>query len=46
MASSSNALKSFSLANDIVEIQPEDEIFRFDVEENKALNRAAPWSKE
>ncbi|KAJ7072431.1 JAB1/Mov34/MPN/PAD-1 ubiquitin protease-domain-containing protein [Mycena amicta] len=42
----STALKSFSLANDVVEIPPEDEIFRFDAESNKRINREAPWSKD
>ena len=47
MASSSNtAFQTFNLANDIYELSPQDEIFKFDVEANKALNREAPWSKE
>lgn len=47
MASSSNiAFQSFNLANDVYELSPQDEIFKFDVEANKALNREAPWSKE
>lgn len=47
MASSSNtAFQTFNLANDIYELSPQDEIFKFDVEANRALNREAPWSKE
>ncbi|OCH93914.1 Mov34-domain-containing protein [Obba rivulosa] len=40
------AFKTFSLANDILEVAPEDEIFRFDPEENKKLLREAPWAKD
>jgi COP9 signalosome complex subunit 5 len=47
MASSSNtALKSFSLTNDILTVSPQDEIYRFDVEKNKQINKDAPWTKE
>ncbi|KAL4242820.1 COP9 signalosome complex subunit 5 [Abortiporus biennis] len=47
MASSSGiALKTFSLANDITQISPQDEIYKFDVEANKRLLRDAPWTKE
>jgi len=44
--SSRIALQSFSLNNNIAEISPQDEIFRFDVEANKQINREAPWGKE
>jgi hypothetical protein len=44
--SSNIALKSFSLNNNIRDISPQDEIFRFDVEANKKINRESPWSKE
>jgi COP9 signalosome complex subunit 5 len=44
--SSSTALQSFSLANDIFTLSPQDEIYRFDVEANKRINRDAPWDKE
>jgi len=40
------ALKSFSLTNNIFEVSPQDEIYRFDAEANKKLNREAPWTKE
>jgi hypothetical protein len=43
---SSTAFKSFSLANDIFEVSPQDEIYAFDVEANKRINREAPWDKE
>ncbi|KAL9710007.1 COP9 signalosome catalytic subunit rri1 [Leucoagaricus gongylophorus] len=44
--SSRIALQSFSLNNNIAEISPQDEIFRFDVEANKQINREAPWGKD
>ncbi|EKM56608.1 uncharacterized protein PHACADRAFT_253814 [Phanerochaete carnosa HHB-10118-sp] len=43
---SGTAFKSFSLANDILEVSPQDEIFKFDPEANKRLNREAPWAKD
>ena len=47
MASSSNtALKSFSLANDVLTVSPQDGIYKFDVELNKKINKDAPWTKE
>lgn len=46
MASSDTALKTFSLENDILEVSPQDEIYKFDVEANKAAVRAQPWLKE
>ncbi|TFY80713.1 hypothetical protein EWM64_g3298 [Hericium alpestre] len=47
MASSSDtALKSFSLTNDIRELSPQDEIYAFDVEANKRINREAPWAND
>ncbi|KAJ7719421.1 JAB1/Mov34/MPN/PAD-1 ubiquitin protease-domain-containing protein [Mycena metata] len=45
-SSSSTALKTFSLANDVLEVSPEDEIYRFDVEANKRINREQPWTKD
>jgi len=44
--SASTAQKSFDLTNSIHEISPQDEIYRFDVEENKRINREAPWTKD
>ncbi|KDQ60418.1 hypothetical protein JAAARDRAFT_32821 [Jaapia argillacea MUCL 33604] len=46
MASSSTAFKSFSLTNDILEVSPQDEIYHFDKEADKKINREAPWSKD
>lgn len=43
---SSTAFKTFSLANDIFEVSPQDEIYAFDVDANKRINREAPWDKE
>lgn len=40
------ALKSFNLANSVLDISPQDEIYHFDVEANKRINREAPWLKE
>ena len=44
--SSNTAFRTFSLANDVLEISPQDEIFRFDPEANRRLNREQPWAKE
>ena len=47
MASSSDtALQTFSLTNDIKDIPPQDEIYKFDVEANKRLIREQPWANE
>lgn len=47
MASSSDtALKTFSLTNDIKDIPPQDEIYKFDVDANKRLIREQPWANE
>ncbi|OAX40559.1 Mov34-domain-containing protein [Rhizopogon vinicolor AM-OR11-026] len=43
---SSTAFKTFSLANDIFEVSSQDEIYAFDVEANKRINREAPWDKD
>ncbi|KAG1871466.1 JAB1/Mov34/MPN/PAD-1 ubiquitin protease-domain-containing protein [Suillus subluteus] len=43
---SSTAFKTFSLGNDIFEVSPQDEIYAFDVEANKRINREAPWDKD
>jgi COP9 signalosome complex subunit 5 len=40
------ALQRFNLENDILEVSPQDEIYRFDAEENRRINREAPWEKE
>lgn len=47
MASGSSiALKSFSLANDVLSISPQDEIFKYDAALNTKINKEAPWTKE
>ncbi|KZP11460.1 Mov34-domain-containing protein [Athelia psychrophila] len=47
MASSSNiALKTFSLANDVLQISPQDEIFKYDTALNKKINKEALWTKD
>ncbi|KII84562.1 hypothetical protein PLICRDRAFT_179381 [Plicaturopsis crispa FD-325 SS-3] len=46
MSNAETAFKTFNLANDALEISPEDEIYKFDVEANKRINREAPWSKD
>lgn len=45
-SSSSTAFKTFSLTNDVVEVSPQDEIYRFDPEANRTLNREQPWARE
>ncbi|KAG5351327.1 hypothetical protein C0989_006963 [Termitomyces sp. Mn162] len=45
-SSSSTAQKNFNLSNNIIELSPQDEIYRFDQEANKRLNREAPWTKD
>lgn len=45
-SSASNALKTFSLSNDIVEVSPQDEIFKFDPVAHKSTYDAAPWTKD
>ncbi|KAJ7210504.1 JAB1/Mov34/MPN/PAD-1 ubiquitin protease-domain-containing protein [Mycena pura] len=44
--SASTALKTFSLTNDILEVAPGDKIYKFDAEENRRINREAPWTKD
>lgn len=45
-ASSNTALKTFSLANDIVNVSPQDEIYQFDQAANRRLLQEAPWARE
>jgi len=44
--SSKMALQTFSIENDVLEISPQDEIYRFDEAANKQINREAPWAQE
>lgn len=46
MSSSSTAQKTFELMNDVRALDPADEIFLYDVEEQKKLVRQAPWKQE
>lgn len=39
-------LQTFSLANDIKEIDPQDAIFKHDKEYNKQINKEAPWKSD
>lgn len=43
---SKTAFQSFSLENDILQIPPQDEIYKFDSDANKEINSKAPWTKE
>ncbi|KAF8735588.1 hypothetical protein AX14_001838 [Amanita brunnescens Koide BX004] len=43
---SQTALKSFSLENDILDVSPQDEIYRFDPEQDKRINRDSPWKND
>ncbi|KAK7032927.1 MPN domain-containing protein [Favolaschia claudopus] len=45
-SSSATALSTFNLANDVLEVSPEDEIYRFDAEANRRINREEPWKKD
>ena len=45
-SSSSTALKTFSLENDILEVSADDEIFKYDPEESREALRLQPWKKE
>jgi COP9 signalosome complex subunit 5 len=44
--STDTALKTFSLENDILQVSPQDEIYRYDREADRQLNREEPWKKE
>jgi len=44
--SSRTALQNFSLANSILEISPQDEIYRFNPDENRRIDAEAPWTKD
>ena len=43
---SKTALKTFALENNVLEVSPSDEIYRFNVDEDKRINQEAPWKKE
>ncbi|KAL0958444.1 hypothetical protein HGRIS_000587 [Hohenbuehelia grisea] len=46
MMSSSTALQTFNLENDVLTVSPQDAIFKFDAEENRRINREAPWNAD
>ncbi|KAL0069026.1 COP9 signalosome catalytic subunit rri1 [Marasmius tenuissimus] len=45
-ASSSTASQTFDLLNNVQVLSPEDEIFKYDREEQKRINDAAPWKND
>jgi COP9 signalosome complex subunit 5 len=45
-AMSKTALKTFALENNVLEVSPNDEIYRFNVDEDKRVNQEAPWKKD
>jgi hypothetical protein len=46
MAQSKTALKTFSLTNDIIEVSPQDQIYRYDAAADRLINNQSPWSSE
>lgn len=46
MAASSMAMKTFSLANDIYTVSPQDDMYKYDPEIHKRVLREQPWVKE
>jgi COP9 signalosome complex subunit 5 len=46
MAQSQTAMKTFNLANDIVEVSPQDEIYKYDAAADRQINSQSPWSSE
>ena len=45
-SSSSTAFRTFDLANDIQELSPDDELFRYDEKADKAFGNQAPWKNK
>lgn len=45
-SSTNTAFKTFCLENGITDLDPEDEIFTYDPEEAKRINREQPWKNE
>ncbi|KAF7375096.1 MPN domain-containing protein [Mycena sanguinolenta] len=45
-SSSATALKTFHLANDVLDVSPEDQIYKYDIEANRKINNEAPWTKD
>ncbi|PVG03183.1 Mov34-domain-containing protein [Serendipita vermifera] len=46
MAQAQMALKTFSLTNDIVDVSPQDEIYRYDAAADRQINQQSPWSSD
>lgn len=46
MAQSKVALQTFSLTNDIVEVSPQDQIYKYDAAADRAINNQSPWSTD
>jgi len=44
--SSKIAFQTFGIANKLVEISPQDEIYKYDKDEDKKVNNAAPWKND
>ncbi|KAF8630797.1 hypothetical protein AX15_002704 [Amanita polypyramis BW_CC] len=42
----STAFKTFSLENNILEVSPQDEIYKFDSEQDRRINQEAPWKND
>ncbi|KAG6840034.1 hypothetical protein C0991_009461 [Blastosporella zonata] len=45
-SSSSTAQQTFNLANKIIDVSPQDEIYRFDAAEKRRLDQESPWSND
>ncbi|CCA72027.1 probable COP9 signalosome subunit 5 CSN5 [Serendipita indica DSM 11827] len=40
------ALQTFSLSNDIVEVSPQDEIYKYDAAADRQINNQSPWATD
>ncbi len=40
------AFQTFSLTNDILDVSPQDEIYKYDADADRAINNASPWNTE
>lgn len=46
MAQAKMALQTFSLSNDIVEVSPQDEIYKYDAAADRQINNQSPWATD
>ena len=46
MAQAKMALQTFSLSNDVVEVSPQDEIYKYDAAADRLINNQSPWATE